>query len=434
MKAPDETTLAKAEPPALKPRHIVAATIGNMLEFYDFVTYSFFAIQIGHTFFPSHNSYLSLMASLATFGAGFVTRPLGGLVIGAYSDRAGRRPAMILSFTMMGLAIIAIALVPSYAAIGIAAPILAIILRMVQGFSLGGEIGPNVAYLMEAAAPHRRGVAVSWQGASQGIAGTIGALVGVGLTQIMTPAALDAYGWRIAFLLGALTLPFGLWLRRNLPETLHRAESGTAQSHARTGLGAVREHWRIVVLGLLVFASGTIITYVSNYMTTYAEDTLHMNATLAFMATVVANGVSVAAAVMGGWLADRLGRRPVMLWPMAAMALFTYPVFLWIVAAKSALALLLGTGILSIVSSVAFSAFYVALPENLPKRVRGGAFAVIYAVAIAGFGGTAQLVVTWLIHVTGSALAPAWYLVLASLIGLIAMAMIRETAPVKLTR
>src|ERR1700740_3163295 len=199
--------------PAFGGRAIFGATIGNMLEFYDFITYSFFAIQIGHTFFPSHSQFASLMLSLATFGAGFVTRPIGGIVIGAYSDRVGRKPAMILSFVMMGCAIIALAVTPSYETIGIAAPTIVIVARMIQGFSLGGEVGPTTAYLMEGASAPHRGFSVSWQPASQQIAATAGALVGVVLAKSMDAAALDAYGWRIAFLLGAVCLPFGVWMR-----------------------------------------------------------------------------------------------------------------------------------------------------------------------------------------------------------------------------
>ena len=233
----------------------LGATVGNMLEFYDFVTYSFFAIQIGHTFFPSHNQFASLMLSLATFGAGFVTRPIGALVIGTYSDRVGRRPAMILSFAMMGFAIIALALTPSYDAIGISAPVFIIIARLVQGFSLGGEVGPTTAYLMEAAATTRRGLAVSWQPASQQIAATAGALVGVVLSKLMTSEALDAYGWRIAFLLGAITLPFGLWVRAALPETLHRSETATEQAQmAAESFGLVRANARVFILGLLILS------------------------------------------------------------------------------------------------------------------------------------------------------------------------------------
>src|SRR5260370_19517196 len=229
------------EQPKLKRRHVAAATIGNALEFYDFLTYAFFSIQIGHAFFPAQNAYGSLMLSLATFGAGFVTRPIGALVIGAYSDRVGGRPAMMLCFIMIGCSIVVMALIPTYATIGIAAPILAVIARMVQGFSLGGEIGSNTAYLMEAAPTDMRGLTVSWQGVSQNLALIGGGSVGVLLTAVLPPAALDAYGWRIAFLLGAVAVPFGLWLRTNLPETLHAPEvNEIAPAVAQTRLAQAR--------------------------------------------------------------------------------------------------------------------------------------------------------------------------------------------------
>jgi MFS family permease len=429
-----QQTTVELNPRTLSGRATLGVTIGNMLEFYDFVTYSFFAIQIGRTFFPSHSQFASLMLSLATFGAGFVTRPIGALVIGAYSDRVGRRPAMILSFAMMGSAIIALALTPSYDAIGITAPILVVVARLVQGFSLGGEVGPTTAYLMEAAAVGRRGLAVSWQAASQQVAATAGALVGAVLSRAMTSEALDAYGWRIAFLIGAITLPFGLWMRTRLPETLHQREVGTVMAQTTgNSLGAIRANVRVVILGLLILASGTIITYVTQYMTTYAQNTLNVATDLAFATTVVSNGVGIVAALYGGWLADRAGRWPVMVWPQLVALLLTYPVFLWIVDTRSAFALLGGLGVLSLVGTIPYSAFYVALAEGLPKNIRGGAFATIYAVAIATFGGTAQLIVTWLIHATGNALAPAWYMMFASAVGLVAMIMMRETAPAKLS-
>jgi MFS family permease len=417
------------EAPALSGRGILGATVGNMLEFYDFITYSFFAIQIGHTFFPSHSAFNSLMLSLATFGAGFITRPIGALVIGGYSDRVGRRPAMILSFAMMGAAIVTLALIPSYESIGVAAPILAIAARLTQGFALGGEVGPTTAYLMEAAEPDKRGRAVAWQPASQQIAATAGALVGLILSATLSPEALQSYGWRIAFLLGALALPFGLWMRRNLPETLHRPELPAPSANEDSG--PVRAPARVMILGLLILASGTIMTYVTQYMTTYAEDTLHVATSLAFATTVVSNGVGIAAALYGGWLADRFGRWPVMVWPQLAALLLTYPVFLWIVATHSAWALLGGLGLLTLVGSLPYSAFFVAFTESLPKTMRGRAGATVYAVAIAVFGGTAQLIVAWLIHVTGNALAPAWYMLLAQAVGLGAMAMMRESAPAR---
>lgn len=413
-------------------RAAFAATIGNMLEFYDFITYSFFAVEIGHAFFPAQTAYGSLMLSLATFGAGFVTRPIGGIVLGIYSDRVGRRPAMLLSFALMGVAILAIALTPSYASIGVAAPIIVILARMGQGFALGGEVGPTTAYLLEIAAPERRALVVAWQPTSQEIAATAGALVGVLLSSTMAPEALDAYGWRIAFLLGAACMPLGLWMRRSLPETVRRE---TAKEVTHAGHVALwRRHLRLIVLALMILASGTISTYVTQYMTTYAKTTLNVSASLAFAVSVVSNGLQIVGAILGGWLADRYGRKPLMMGPQLVTLLLTYPVFVWIVRAPGAGSLLLGFGMLSFIGSLPFTAFYASFTEALPQGIRGGVFATIYAVAIASFGGTAQLIVTWLLHATGDPLAPSWYLLLAAAAGLLAMSLFPETAPAKIGR
>ncbi|MGX4769757.1 MFS transporter [Bradyrhizobium guangdongense] len=402
-----------------------------MLEFYDFITYSFFAIQIGHAFFPTGSEYGSLMLSLATFGAGFVTRPIGGIVLGIYSDRIGRRPAMLLSFALMGAAILTITFTPSYNSIGLAAPIIVIAARMVQGFALGGEVGPTTAYLIEIAPPEHRALVVAWQPASQEIAATAGALVGVILSRTMAPEMLDLYGWRVAFLIGAVCLPFGVWMRRTLPETISPADVSVAAKESTGHLSQARSHTGLIVLALMVLASGTISTYVTQYMTTYAQNTLHVSSTLAFAVSLVSNGIQFVGALVGGWFADRLGRKPVMIWPQLATLLLTYPVFLWIVHAPGMLSLLVGFGLLSIIGSLPFTAFYATFTEALPQSIRGGVFATVYAVAIASFGGTAQLVVTWLLHVTGDPLAPAWYLLLAAIVGLVAMSLMPETAPVK---
>ena len=296
--------------PGIKWQHIAAATIGNALEFYDFLTYAFFSIQIGHAFFPSQTAYGSLMLSLATFGAGFLTRPLGALVIGNYADRVGRKPAMMLCFVLIGCAIVGMALLPTYARIGVAAPILAIVARMIQGFSLGGEIGTNTAYLAEAAPAAKRGLIVSWQGASQYLALIAGGLVGMLLTTVLPPAALEAYGWRIAFLLGAAVVPFGFWLRSRLPETLPIPVQINLPVH-RSRRQLAFAHRRVLLLAIMVLGASTIATYIGVYIVTYTQNTLHMPARAGFIASTIGYVVSMAATLLGGWLSDKYGRRPI---------------------------------------------------------------------------------------------------------------------------
>ena len=413
-------------------RHVAAVTLGNALEFYDFLTYAFFSIQIGRAFFPNHGAYGSLMLSLATFGSGFVTRPIGAFFIGGFSDRIGRRPAMILSYSLMGASIIALAIVPSYSTIGVAAPVLAVCIRMIQGFSLGGEVGCNTAFLIEASSPGRRGLVVSWQGVSQYMASAAASLVGLALTRFLAPEVFETYGWRIAFLLGALTLPFGLWLRRSLPETLHTPETGPHVAHE--GEARLRTAWRcrrVIILGLIVLGAGTIGTYIFEYVATYAQATLHMRTASGFAAVLAGNVLSIGALLLGGWLSDRLGRRPINIWGNLALLVLIYPVFLWITTTRSNLALVLGVAVLTFVANFPGGAIYATLSESLPKTIRGGGFAVVYAVSIAALGGTTQLVVTWLIHVTGDPIAPAWYLIGATAIGQIALMLLPESAPAK---
>jgi MFS family permease len=404
---------------------VLAVGIGNALEFYDFLTFSFFAIQIGHTFFPATQTSHGLLYSLATFGVGFATRPLGGILIGRYGDRAGRKPAMMLSFGLMGVAILGLALTPSWNQIGIAAPIILVGFRLIQGFALGGEVGPSTAFMIEAAPPNRRGLYVSLQNATQALAILAAGVVGLSLSAELSPAALDSWGWRVAFLLGLAVVPVGLYVRGRLPETLHQAEVRTGPPPPR------RVPTRVFVLGLLMLAQATITTYVISYMTTYAQDSLGLTAKIAFGATVVSGGCHLCVAPVSGILSDRFGRKPVMLFGLAMLVVFAVPCFAAIDHWRGAVSLYLATAALATFASLANVPVLVTITESLPKAVRSGALATIYALAIATFGGTAQFVIKWLGEATGSNLAQAWYLTAALVVGGAAAMMMRESAPVK---
>ncbi len=363
-------------------RAIAAATIGNGLEFYDFVTFAFFAIQIGYTFFPSGDPFLSLMGSLATFGAGFATRPLGAYVLGRFADRHGRKPGMLVSMGLMGGGILLLALTPSYNMIGIAAPIIAVCARLIQGFALGGEVGSATAYLLESADTSKRGAAVAWQGGSQQIAATLGPAVGLLLSINLSQTELTLYGWRIALLLGALIVPFALWVRSSLPETLHKEPEPDDLGEAKIGT-----YWKVIVLGFLMIGSGTVGTYCFNYMATYGQHTLHFSEETSFLAEVGTNFSAFVAIIFGGWACDRWGRRKVMVIPQVLFVLAIIPIFLWITKSMSPAVFVLGTALANAVSSPQYSAVYAAINESLPRAVRARAFALVYSIPVAAFGG-----------------------------------------------
>ena len=418
-----------SDPPVLLKRHVFAVMIGGIVEYYDFVVFTFFAIQIGRTYFPTSSAFASLMLSLATFGIGFAARPLGGLVLGAYADRAGRRPAMTLTLLMMGLAITTMALIPSYATIGLAAPVLAVAARLVQGFALGGEIAPSMSLLLEGSPQRRRGLWVGFFATYSSAGAVVGSSVGLLLSYVLSQGALEGDGFRIAFLLGALTLPLGVWLRRSLPETFSSAQA----PERHQGWRALSRHKRILALNLVTVAGGNIGFYILQYTTTYAQSVLHLSARVGFAATVSLNVVGTIALIAAGWLTDRLGRRPVFIWARAAMALAAVPIFAWIVTERSPAALLVGLSMLALIHQIGTGAAWVWFAEMLPIEIRGRGYGTVFGLGVALFGGTAQLVVTWLIHVTGSDLAPAWYLVAAYVLGAGAGTLLPETAPVRVS-
>lgn len=412
-----------SQPKALSLPQLAAVVAGNALEFYDFLIFGFFALQIGATFFPAKDATGSLLLTLATFGVGFLTRPLGGMVIGPLGDRIGRKPAMLFSFGLMGFSIAGLALTPSYASIGLAAPLLVVLFRLLQGFALGGEVGPSTAFLLEAAPAQKRGLYVSFQLATQQVAILVSGVVGLVLSSTLTPAHLSSWGWRVAMLLGLAVVPFALVIRRRLPETFQR------QTQEKSGLN--RAQLKTAAMTLLMAAAMTIATYTLNYLNVFASHTLGLPPAPAFGAVALAGLCGAIFNPISGWLSDRFGRKPVMIAAYALLCAAGIPCFALMAQLRTAASLYIAVLVMAPLLALGSSAAMASLAESLPPPIRSGGIGIIYALAITVFGGSASFVVAWLTAVTGSPLAPAWYMCGALLIGLLAMLAMRETAPVK---
>ena len=404
---------------------LAAVMAGNGLEFYDFLIFGFFAVQIGAVFFPSQDDTTRLLQTLAIFGVGFLTRPLGGVVIGPLGDRIGRKPAMLFCFGLMGFSILGMALTPSFAAIGWTAPVLVVIFRLLQGFALGGEVGPATAFLMEAAPAEKRGLYVSLQFATQQAAILIAGLVGVALSSLLPPQDLNQWGWRAAMLLGVAVVPFAIVMRRTLPETLDIHPDAVRQKLSRA-------HLWLALVTIAMLASATIATFTMTYVNIFATHTLGLSPSVAFGAVVVAGACGTIFNPIGGMLSDRIGRKPVMITAAGLLCLAGIPCFLLMSALRTPLVLYAGIALMSVLLALSLPSIMCSLSESLPQEMRSGGIGIIYAVAISTFGGTAQFVVAWLTAVSGSPLAPAWYMSAALLVGLCGMLLTRETAPIKL--
>jgi len=405
-------------------KKIVAATVaGNALEFYDFVTYAFFAVYIGRTFFPASTPLGSLLLSVAVFGVGFVSRPLGGVLIGAFADRAGRKPAMLLTIGLITVGTLGLALTPSYDSIGLAAPIMVVLCRLVQGLALGGEVGPSSAFLIESAPPRQRGLYASWQLASQGVATLIAGALGLVIIGTLSPQQVQSWGWRVPFAVGLLLLPVAFYLRREMPETLHAAPARASN----TGMKGLRKQKGVILLAILLVLGGTVSNYVGNYMTTYAIAALKFPPLIAMGATVMVGLTTLAFSLLGGWLSDRCGRKPVMLWPRIATTVLIVPAFGLLIDHPTQGTLLAVTSFLAALAATSGAATLVAIPELLPRGIRATGLSIAYAVGVAIFGGTTQFIVTWLIAATGNPAAPAWYVAGTSVIPVLAMLALPES-------
>ncbi len=435
-------TGAPAGSQPIPPRAVIAVIIGNWLEFYDFIVYTFFAVMIGRAFFPadlmsadfseSERQFLSLLASLATFWAGFFTRPIGAAIIGAYGDRAGRKAAMTVTILLMALGTGMVALTPTYAQIGIAAPIMLIIARLIQGFSCGGEVGPATTYLLEAAPPNRRAALTAWQGISQQFAGIMGTGFGLILAATLSQEDLYDWGWRIPFLIGILIGPVGLYIRSSLPETIEKHEV-----HA-SGIAVLRNLFAKsslpIVLGILCIVGPTISTYVSSYMTTYAITTLKLPADVGLLATLCGYIASLAGVPLGAWAADRIGTKISILVPRILFVLVVYQAYVLMTAKGSSVETLLIVNIgLNFILALANGGLYALLTQAFPKAVRSSGLAIAYSVSVTVFGGSTQVVVAWLINTLQDPLVPAWYQIGANIISILAVMFVvthREAGPV----
>ena len=406
----------------ITPKQIAAVCVGNGLDFYDFLTFAYFAPQIGRTMFPDTGGN-GLLYALLTFGAGFLTRPIGGIVFGRYADKHGRKPAMLLSFSLMGAAILGLALTPSYAAIGMAAPVLVVACRLIQGLALGGEVGPSTAYLMEAAPPNRQGLYVSMQYVSQNLAVVLSGVIGGALALVLSEAQLDTYGWRIAFLLGVSIVPFALIARRTLEETLV-----SENPHAATRQQSFRA---ILFGGLLMLGAGTIGSYSLEYLGTYAQTALGMPVTSAFGALVTLGVVGVIGDLLCGRLIDRGIDARFLLIPWILAIITVVPSFMVLDAYRNNAALLGLTAIMALLLETQNMLALVLFTRALPAATRATALGGVYAIAIAVFGGSTQPIINRLLAWTGDPLAPAWYIGAALTIGLGGVALVVQGARIR---
>lgn len=394
-----------------------AAILGNALEFYDFTVYAAFATFLAKAFFPAENPSTSLLLSVATFGVGFVVRPLGGILIGAYADRFGRRPAMTLTIWLMAIGSGMIGLLPTYEQIGVLAPILLVFARLLQGFSAGGEMGPATTYLLESAPAHRKGFFGSWQLASQNMGSAISGLIGLLLALLITPGATDSWGWRVPFLLGILIAPVGYYIRRNLDETMD-----AEQAHETMGgvlSDVLANHWQKIVLCILLISGATISQYFFLYTTTYAINTLHYGQGWAMAASLATAVSGTIFSLVGGALADRYGVKTIAVIPRLIVTLLLYPALVLVISSGSPLVFVLVAAGLMTLHAMSSGAGIILIPMIFPSAVRTAGLSIAYALGVTIFGGTAQIVFTWIISATGDKLSWVWYVIIMSVISVL---------------
>jgi MHS family citrate/tricarballylate:H+ symporter-like MFS transporter len=399
---------------------VVRVSSGNFLEMYDFMVFGYYAAAIGRAFFPSGSPFASLMLSLMTFGAGFLMRPVGALVLGAYTDKNGRRAGLLLTLSLMSVGIFTIACTPGYASIGLLAPLLVVVGRLLQGFSAGMELGGVSVYLSEIATPGHKGFYVSWQSGSQQVAVMFAASIGVALNSLLPPEKMKQWGWRIPLLLGCIIVPFLFRLRKSLAET---DEFTARKNHPNSSeiLRSLAQNWRIVLVGTFMVTMTTVSFYmITAYTPTFGSSELHLTSVDSLIVTLCVGASNLFWLPIMGALSDRIGRRPLLFGCTVLMLITAYPAMLWIVHEPSFGRLLAVELWLSFIYASYNGAMVVYLTEIMPIEVRTSGFALAYSLATAIFGGFTPALSTYLIHVSGNRAIPGLWLSFAAVCGLAA--------------
>jgi MFS transporter, MHS family, citrate/tricarballylate:H+ symporter len=399
---------------------VLRVTSGNFLEQFDFFLFGFYATYIARTFFPAASEFASLMQTFAVFGAGFLMRPLGAIILGAYIDKVGRRKGLIVTLSIMASGTILIACVPGYQTIGLLAPLLVLIGRLLQGFSAGAELGGVSVYLAEMATPGRKGFFTAWQSASQQVAIVVAAALGFAINQWVSPADIGLWGWRVPFFIGCLIVPFLYILRRSLQETAefqarkHRPETAEV-------FQSMLVNWKTVLAGMLLVAMTTTTFYlITVYTPTFGKSVLKLSTSDSLIVTLFVGVSNFIWLPIGGAVSDRIGRRPILLFISLLAVVTAYPALSWLAHDPSFLRMLAVLLYFSFFFGAYNGAMVAALTEVMPAEVRVAGFSLAYSLATALFGGFTPAISTYLIQATGDKAAPAYWLIFAAACGFVA--------------
>jgi len=419
------TTATVSSEPARRWRAVVAASIGNALEWFDFVIYGYFAGTIAKLFFPAKSDVESLLVAFATFGITFFIRPLGAILLGAFADRRGRKAALTLTIGLMMLGTAIIAVTPTYAAIGPLAPIIIVVARLIQGVSAGGEFGSATAFLAEQD-PKRRGFFASWQFASQGLTTVLATAFGAALAGALTVEQMDQWGWRVPFFFGLLIGPVAYYLRRHVDETPEFRSLLDGRTPLQEALSGAKQRL-LISLGAVVLS--TVVMYTTLFMPSFAIRQLGLSQAGSFLATLLTGAIQIVLVPIFGAMSDRRGRLTIMFAAAIGILLVSYPLFAWMVSTPTLRTLLIVQAIMGVLAAAYMGPLPALMSDIFPTRMRTTGLSISYSFGVAIFGGFAPFINASLIEATGSKVAPSFYLMFAAALSLAALAAQRRASP-----